>query len=83
MKVLILGGYGFIGSYLAEYLVNHNYDVTILDKPGISRNNISKIENKMRIVEGDFNDMEDICEVVKGMQVVVHLISTSLPSGSL
>ena len=30
-KILITGGLGFIGSYLAEYLLEKKYSITILD----------------------------------------------------
>ncbi|MGO1863274.1 MAG: NAD-dependent epimerase/dehydratase family protein, partial [Staphylococcus equorum] len=31
MKILITGGAGFIGSHLAEYFINSNHEVFILD----------------------------------------------------
>ena len=31
MKILVTGGAGFIGSHIAEYLVQRGDDVTILD----------------------------------------------------
>jgi UDP-glucose 4-epimerase len=31
MKILVTGGAGFIGSHIAEYLVQRGDDVTVLD----------------------------------------------------
>ena len=31
-KILITGGYGNLGSYIAKYLINLDYEVTILTK---------------------------------------------------
>ena len=83
MKVLILGGSGFIGSYLSDILVKSGHAVTIFHQPGASRKNVSQIEKEVRFIEGDFHNSDDIGKAVKGAQVVVHLISSTLPGSSL
>ena len=52
---LILGGGGFIGSHLADSLLENGYDVVIFDKLNFSRKNLNHILGKIRIVEGDKN----------------------------
>ena len=37
MKILVTGGAGFIGSHIAEYLVQRGDDVTVLDNLSIGR----------------------------------------------
>ena len=48
MKILVTGGAGFIGSHIAEYLVQRGDDVTVLDNliTG-SKENLTKISDKM------------------------------------
>ena len=47
MKVIILGGAGFIGSNLAEYLLKKKYEVTIIDNLSTGRlENIFDIKKK-------------------------------------
>ena len=54
MKVLIAGGAGFLGSYLAEKFVAHGYDVHILDNfaSGL-KENIVDIREKITLLEND------------------------------
>ena len=54
MKVLLAGGAGFLGSYLAERFVQRNDDVHILDNfaSGL-RDNIAEIYDKVTVIEED------------------------------
>lgn len=74
MKILILGGFGFIGSHLAEELVNNQHRVTILSKTDSKRKNIEKIKDKIEII---INDLKDIGEKVKEFDVIFHLAGTT------
>ena len=43
MKIIITGGSGFIGSHLADFLVNLKHEVTVIDNLSIGRiENISQ-----------------------------------------
>ena len=49
MKFLITGGAGFIGSHLAEELLNRNNDVTIIDNLSTGRmENIEHLKTNKR-----------------------------------
>lgn len=54
MKVLLAGGAGFLGSYLAERFVQRNHEVHILDNfsSGL-RSNLFNILNEVKIIEED------------------------------
>ena len=58
MKVLITGGCGFIGSHLAEVLVNQGASVTIYDNltSGFMEN-ISGFRNQVELVKADIRDI--------------------------
>lgn len=79
---IVYGGGGFIGSHLCESLLENGYEVTLFDKLRFSRNNILHFENKLNIIEGDFNNEIDIKNSLKGMNYVFHLVSSTLPASS-
>ena len=59
MRVLITGGAGFIGSHLADHYVNAGHEVTVLDNFSTgSRTNISHLEGKITVVDGDLRNIE-------------------------
>jgi len=82
VKILVLGGSGFIGSYLCEQLIANNHDVTVFHQPGASNKNLVSIESKVHIVEGNINNVNDIAKALQGMELVVHLVSATLPGNS-
>ena len=77
-NVLITGGAGFIGSNLAEYLLEKGHNITIIDDLSTgSRKNLSKIINDINFIEADIRDnaiIEDICKNIDG---IVHLAAVS------
>ncbi|HRE41194.1 MAG TPA: NAD-dependent epimerase/dehydratase family protein [Ignavibacteria bacterium] len=79
---IIYGGGGFIGSHLAEELLNSGYNVTIFDKLNFSKLNILHLAKKVNIIEGDFNNEVDIKNSLKGINFVFHLVSSTLPGNS-
>ena len=55
-KILVTGGAGFIGSHVAEALINRGYSVTILDD--LSGGFVDNIAPGASFVEGSINDVE-------------------------
>ena len=76
---LILGGNGFIGSHLAEGLVNKSYEVKVFDCFPNGPSNLKKIINKIEIIKGDFLNDRDINNALRNVDVVYHYISTTIP----
>lgn len=79
----MLGGSGFIGSHLSELLVALGHEVAIFHQPGASVKNLLAIERELEIIEGDFNNTLALEKAVKNAEVVVHLVSATLPGNSL
>jgi len=79
---LLLGGGGFIGSHLADELLNKGYKVTIFDKFNFSKNNIQHIISNLNIIEGDFNNKIDLKNSLKNINYIFHLVSSTLPATS-
>lgn len=79
MKVLVLGGCGFIGSHVVDVLVEQGFKVRVLDRqPEAFRGPVPKVE----YVQGDFADTSLLSEALMGVDSVVHLVSTTVPSTS-
>ena len=68
MKVLIIGGSGFLGIHLAEQLVKKGYKINILDikKP----KNLGK---NIKFFYGDMTKTKDLFRAIKNCKIVFHL----------
>lgn len=78
MKYLITGGAGFIGSHLAESLLNDGHVVTLLDDFSTGRfANIAHLDDHkdLSIIKGDVKDQELVLDCVKEADQVYHLAS--------
>ncbi|MDK2915513.1 MAG: dTDP-L-rhamnose 4-epimerase [Euryarchaeota archaeon] len=76
--VLITGGAGFIGSHLATELLQHGYQVRILDNlmpqvHGSERRLPDHLDRRAEVVVGDIRDPHQIKEALDGVDAVVHL----------
>lgn len=72
--ILITGGTGFIGSYLAKRLVDLGSSVRILDnniRGGVQR--LGAYINKVEYREGDVTDFAQVLEACKGIDTIFHL----------
>ena len=66
-RVLITGGSGFIGQHLLKKFAESEYEVTILD--------IHKLPfNYTNFIKGDIFDLQALKEIVRGKDIVIHLI---------
>ena len=79
MKVLVLGGNGFIGSHITDELLANGHDVTVFHR---SAEKYEGHSDKLRFYLGDYSDAVKLGEAVDGMDVVIHAISTTVPSTS-
>lgn len=79
MKTLILGGNGFIGSHLADKLLNEGHAVRVFDRnKELYREPISGVE----YVYADFGNRTLLAEALGDIDAVFHLISTTVPKTS-
>ncbi len=89
MNCLVLGGGGFIGSHLSKELLENGHNVTVFERPLLKINAglasaIGKpsASRPLKWIEGDFTNENDIEEALNGIEIVFHLISTTLPKNS-
>jgi UDP-glucose 4-epimerase len=79
MKVLVTGGAGFIGSHVAERLLQAGHAVRVLDNFSSGRReNILGFADELEVVEGDIQSYERAHTAVQGCDVVIH--EAALPS---
>jgi UDP-glucose 4-epimerase len=75
-KVLLIGGSGFIGSHVADSLLEHGHSVRVFDRhPERFRPPLPGVEYHF----GDFANKMALVEALSGVDAVFHLLSTTLP----
>jgi UDP-glucose 4-epimerase len=80
INCLIFGGNGFIGSHLAEGLVDKGYAVKVFDIFPTEMTNLEDIKDKIEIIKGNFLNDDDVIKALKNVDYVFHYISTTVPS---
>jgi UDP-glucose 4-epimerase len=76
MKALVTGGAGFIGSHLADLLIEINFEVVVIDNLSIGRReNIDHLVDnaKFSFVQVDICNFDVIESIFKGVDWVFHL----------
>lgn len=71
VKVLVTGATGFIGSHLAERLVNDGYDIVILKRSTSDTKRITPISNRVTFYDLDKNGMKAIVEK-EPVDLIIH-----------
>jgi len=70
---LVTGAAGFIGSHIAEALVQRGDQVRILDNLSTGHlSNMDSFRDRVEFVEGDLNDAETVKKVVEGVDGIFH-----------
>ncbi|MDR2440318.1 MAG: SDR family oxidoreductase [Planctomycetaceae bacterium] len=73
MKYLITGGAGFIGSNLARYVLDQGHEVVVLDNFATGkRENLTEIQDRITLIEGDIRNRETVDEALRGCVAVFH-----------
>lgn len=82
MKYVIFGGGGFIGSAITDRLLRDGHDLRIFERPRVMPFRSFSKSEKVEWIPGDFSSAHDVGNAIDGMDVVLHLISTTLPKNS-
>ncbi|MEO6417829.1 MAG: NAD(P)-dependent oxidoreductase [Polyangiaceae bacterium] len=71
MKVLVTGGSGFLGSYIAEQLSREGHTVRALVRKSSNRKFLEKLD-RLEFAEGAVEDADKVEEAMKGVDAVIH-----------
>ncbi|MCL5069967.1 MAG: NAD-dependent epimerase/dehydratase family protein [Actinobacteria bacterium] len=72
MKILITGGAGFIGSHVADLLIENNFDISVVDD--LSTGKIENINPKAKFYKCDIRDRGELLRIIETEkpQTVIH-----------
>ena len=84
MRLLVTGGAGFIGANFVHDAVRE-HEVTVLDALTYagSRESLTPVEDKIRLVEGDITDAELVGKLIAETEAVVHFAAETHVDNSL
>jgi UDP-glucose 4-epimerase len=81
MKILVVGGAGYIGSHVAREFLDSGHEVAIFDNLSTgSRENLFREE---RFIKGDILDYRSILKAMKGQDAIIHLAAAKAAGESM
>jgi UDP-glucose 4-epimerase len=83
MKILVVGGAGYIGSVCTELLLNEGHEVAVFDN--LSEGHRRAIDSRAKFAQGDLADREQIESVLSTMRpdAVMHFAASALVGESM
>lgn len=82
MKCVIFGGGGFIGSAIADRLLRDGHHLRIFERPRVEPYRKFAEGEQVEWMTGDLQSAHDVGVAIEGADVVLHLVSTTLPKSS-
>lgn len=82
MKILIFGGGGFIGSTIADRLLQDGHALRIFERPRVPPYRTFNTNENVEWVTGDLLSVHDLNHAIEGVHSIIHLVSTTLPKNS-
>jgi UDP-glucose 4-epimerase len=80
MRVLVLGGSGFLGSHIVDEFLREKHDVTVYD---LYPERFRRSPKGIKFVTGDFGNVGALDELISGgFDAVIHCVSTTTPKSS-
>lgn len=82
MKIVIFGGGGFIGSAIADRLLLDGHSLRIFERPRVEPYRKFLNTEPVQWLTGDILSMHDVSDAIDGADIVIHLVSSTLPKSS-
>jgi UDP-glucose 4-epimerase len=80
MRILVLGGSGFLGSHIVDKFLAEKHDVTVYD---LYPERFRRSPRGIKFVTGDFGNVGALAELIAtGFDGVIHCVSTTTPKSS-
>lgn len=79
MRILVVGGAGYVGAELVPNLLAHGYAVTVLDLYIYGDDVLSAVKGhpKLTEIKGDMRDKATVIKALQGCEAVIHLACIS------
>src|SRR5690349_11584875 len=79
-KVLVTGGAGFIGAHVSNELLEHGYQVRVLDSlvpqvHGTARSRPDYLNTDAELITGDIRNAPVLSKALRGVDAVIHLVA--------
>src|ERR1019366_1065833 len=83
MKILVVGGAGYIGSVCPELLLNEGHDVAIFDN--LTEGHRAAVDPRATFIEGDLSDRQSIGAAISTVwpDAVMHFAANALVGESM
>ena len=78
----MLGGCGFLGSYVTESLVGAGHAVRVFDRLHVDTGNIDGCRRHVELVHGDMTNEVDLEDALDGVEYVFHFASATIPKSA-
>ena len=82
MKIVIFGGGGFIGSAIADRLLLDGHELSIFERPRVEPYRKFLDSEPVKWLTGDLLSTHDVSDAIDETDIVIHLVSSTLPKGS-
>jgi UDP-glucose 4-epimerase len=82
MKCVIFGGGGFIGSAIADRLLQDGHELRIFERPRVEPYRAFSTQEHVEWITGDMLSAHDVSDAIQNMDAVYHLVSFTLPKNS-
>ena len=80
MRILVLGGSGFLGSHIVDKFLAQKHDVTVYD---LYPERFRRSPSGIKFFTGDFGNVGALSELIAtGFDGVIHCVSTTTPKSS-
>jgi UDP-glucose 4-epimerase len=80
MRILVLGGSGFLGSHIVDKFLREKHEVTVYD---LYPERFRRSPAGIKFVTGDFGNVGALDELIAtGFDAVIHCVSTTTPKSS-
>ena len=75
-KIFITGGAGYVGSYLSDYLIEKNYNVTVYDL-FLYGEDVFNNKKNLTLIKGDIRDTSLLRKSIQDHDIIIHLACIS------
>src|SRR6267154_1669925 len=80
MRILVLGGRGFLESHIVDQFLREKHDVTVYD---LYAERFRRSPSGIEFVTGDFGNVGALDQLIStGFDAVIHCVSTTTPKSS-